>query len=992
MERFPQEEHRRDEKALQEDSCKESQRLEEVRNERCRLERQMEERKKMDRAHMGANHQVDQDSRSLSKLSVNGDGDPEHRNSWAVLSSGSSRGAPQNEVDSWIDQLEVNRSSSNPLNMTTEGISPGILMASLLQQQLPKVDIPYFDGAALKWVKFIVTIRDVVHDQPFLNDRQKNKLLVQRLQGEAKRAVQEYANDPRGYPLSLKKLKYLFGQRPTVAKAVLSRVTKGKQVSNRDTKGLSDLYYSISECLVTLKQLNYESDLYSSATLDQAVRRLPAGLITKWAERSLGIRKKDEEPNLLHLELWLKDKVLVQKEVCQFQESGTKEAGAKKGHEESHLGLSLEEGICSMCKGNHPFYKCMKYKALKPTERMELVRKLKICFNCLSEGHAISECPSKRTCFQSGCGKKHHTTLHEYYLERAELNKAKRKKKKAKKVPEEEKVEEDPAEDQAEDTITGLNVTSTEVVAKETSVEATQVTVCATMSSKSVFLLIVAITVHVNGKSFDTYGLLDDGSQSTLIRQEFYRKIGAGGCKKKVYQTTIKDKAKDPMTVEELSLTVSARDGTNPLEIKKVLVQPTDMFHMPSRPRLENAGKVYEHLEGLHFEAVKAEDITMLIGGNVPKAHLYTDFRVAGDEDPVALKTRFGWTLFGPTIGVYDRNMHCSTILTDEVIDQSLECFWETEEPPTVFINKLSITPSDQSLHNAVERFWQQEHCGILPQREVSMSREDVEALQRMDAETRMINGKYEVPMLWASKDVSLPNNKPMAMKLFSTLQRKLKANPELHEKLKAIIHGYLEEDPPQARKMSPEEACKATVKAWTLPTHPVTNPNKPGKVRLVNNAAAEYQGVSLNSSLLTGPDLLNRLVGVLMRFRGGEVAIAADIEAMFHQVRVSTEDSDALRFLWKDDITSDDPPEMYQMLVHIFGAKDSPTCANYALQRTARDNHQNFDALTYYSATKAFYVDDLLKSVTSVESAKRNAEVWRVSSMQIYKQPSRSS
>ena len=61
-------------------------------------------------------------------------------------------------------------------------------------------------------------------------------------------------------------------------------------------------------------------------------------------------------------------------------------------------------------------------------------------------------------------------------------------------------------------------------------------------------------------------------------------------------------------------------------------------------------------------------------------------------------------------------------------------------------------------------------------------------------------------------------------------------------------------------------------------------------------------------------------------------------------------------------------------MLVHIFGAKDSPTCANYALQRTARDNHQNFDALTYYSVIKAFYVDDLLKSVTSVESAKRLA------------------
>ena len=29
----------------------------------------------------------------------------------------------------------------------------------------------------------------------------------------------------------------------------------------------------------------------------------------------------------------------------------------------------------------------------------------------------------------------------------------------------------------------------------------------------------------------------------------------------------------------------------------------------------------------------------------------------------------------------------------------------------------------------------------------------------------------------------------------------------------------------------------------------------------------------------------------------------------------------------------------VYQYTRHIFGAKDSPTCANYALKRTARDN-----------------------------------------------------
>ena len=74
---------------------------------------------------------------------------------------------------------------------------------------------------------------------------------------------------------------------------------------------------------------------------------------------------------------------------------------------------------------------------------------------------------------------------------------------------------------------------------------------------------------------------------------------------------------------------------------------------------------------------------------------------------------------------------------------------------------------------------------------------------------------------------------------------------------------------------------------------------NKPGKVRVVFDCAAQYQGVSLNSQILKGPDYMNNLIGVLMRFRQDQVAIAADVEAMFHQVRVRNEDRDALRFLW---------------------------------------------------------------------------------------------
>ena len=50
-------------------------------------------------------------------------------------------------------------------------------------------------------------------------------------------------------------------------------------------------------------------------------------------------------------------------------------------------------------------------------------------------------------------------------------------------------------------------------------------------------------------------------------------------------------------------------------------------------------------------------------------------------------------------------------------------------------------------------------------------------------------------------------------------------------------------------------------------------------------------------------------------------------------------------------------------MVVHIFGEKDSPCCANYALKKTGRDNFDEYDASTIESVLKSFYMDDFLIS-----------------------------
>ena len=147
---------------------------------------------------------------------------------------------------------------------------------------------------------------------------------------------------------------------------------------------------------------------------------------------------------------------------------------------------------------------------------------------------------------------------------------------------------------------------------------------------------------------------------------------------------------------------------------------------------------------------------------------------------------------------------------------------------------------------------------------------------------------------------------------------------------------------------------------------------SKPDKVRVVFDCAAKFNGESLNNNVLQGPDLTNSLVGVLCRFRQENVAIVADAEAMYHQVRVNPNDADALKFMWFPDGDLSKQPEKYQMLVHLFGGIWSSSCANYALRRTALDNSDKFDAYIVSTVQRDFYVDDLIKSVKTSEDAIR--------------------
>ena len=172
-----------------------------------------------------------------------------------------------------------------------------------------------------------------------------------------------------------------------------------------------------------------------------------------------------------------------------------------------------------------------------------------------------------------------------------------------------------------------------------------------------------------------------------------------------------------------------------------------------------------------------------------------------------------------------------------------------------------------------------------------SMSVEDKCAMKTMETSVTFENGHYQLGLPWRDENTCLPNNMALAHARLQQLMRKLLCDSLLHQKYAETVNDYIAKG--YAREVPHIDSV------WYLPHHPVISPNKHGKLRVVFDCAAKFQGISLNSQLLQGPDFNNNLVGVVIRFRQAQVALAADVEAMFHQVLVLERDCDALRFLW---------------------------------------------------------------------------------------------
>ena len=456
-----------------------------------------------------------------------------------------------------------------------------------------------------------------------------------------------------------------------------------------------------------------------------------------------------------------------------------------------------------------------------------------------------------------------------------------------------------------------------------------------------VLLQVVPVRIHgEGGKSKDTLALLDPGAQTSLCAKKVLQELNITGETQPLRLHNVETDGERKMSELvhlEVSPLADTEDQTKVICVPEVYSVTRVNVRTPTISAKNKSD--WKHLQDLGIPDCRGGEVELLLGANCLEAVLQTEARVGQRGQPIAVRTAFGWSLTGSIAG----------------------------SVPLQVSEVMFIQKDEQELSTSLQDWWSTEAFGTKFAGETLCS-EDAKAMRILEKTTRRVGSKYEVGLPWRDEDAVMPDNHRMALKRLTSLEKNLLQNPEKAKAYSEAIEGYMEQG--YARKVSAEERQSEEKKRWVLPHHAVTHPEKL-KPRVVFDAAAEVGGVSLNTELLKGPDFLQNLCAVLLRFREERYAIVADIYQMFHQILVRSQDQPALSFLWRS-IDPSKPPDMYQMSVVIFGAKCSPTIANYILRRALTENPGTGTMeVDRESLVSSFYMDDYLRSESSVEAAR---------------------
>ena len=477
---------------------------------------------------------------------------------------------------------------------------------------------------------------------------------------------------------------------------------------------------------------------------------------------------------------------------------------------------------------------------------------------------------------------------------------------------------------------------------KKTEKENIATTAVCAHNSKTIAFPVVAVTVRGRSHDITTYAVLDQCSDTTLVTKRLLSTLKLEGKNAPFSVDTVNGRSTDETSkMVDLEITSLDNGETFCLENTRSVEQiPVKLSSVASAADLTH----YAHLSDLPLHSASTQEINLLIGSNAPNCFVIHSTRIGRGDEPYAQQTPFGWTVVGPL-----RYKH------------------EDDVPSNV--NLLQSVSNDE-LSAQMSRFWKHDFPDAIHSSKAEYSIEDKIAERIVRPTVKKVDGRYLCKMPFRTRPQDIPNNRTLAETRMKYLCRKLQKDDSVKAAYVKCMEGYIQNG--YARKVCDAELMSdGHYGVSYVPHHAVTNPKKPGKVRVVFDCAAKYAGKSLNDHLYTGPDIVNSLLGVLFRFRQERVAIVGDVEMMYLRIKVYPEDEKFLRILWWTGGDLEKKPDTYSMTSQIFGAASSGYNATLGLRACADDGIGQFDADVIRSVHRNFYVDDYLMSVSDVPTAK---------------------
>nr|XP_055052534.1 uncharacterized protein LOC129438043 [Misgurnus anguillicaudatus] len=769
-------------------------------------------------------------------------------------------------------------------------------------------------------------------------ERFKFQILMDHLKlEEALLIADSYSNSTHPYSYTMQALTELYGQPHQLALQRIAGLMDGPSIRSGDTRAFRLFALKVRALVGMLDQLGRHgyTELTCGSHVSRLLAKLPHDLRANFKRYVNPL--KTPIPTLLDLAEWLEYEVRVQEDGTQFDIDLSRDRQGphreqQRGPKVTHKSTAIfhgseqrqppkadrscynaaEEGkplerpkkFCPFCNTTqHYLNQCSNFKLLTKEQIETWIKSNQRCWKC-GRDHPMAQCSLKAKCKK--CQRRHLEVLH--------------------------------------DVNTGKSSDVTKPfgeIMHSTSTSAETLYVDRPTGSSKVLLKMCRVILRNGDMSLDTYALLDDGSERTILLNEAAQYLNLHGNAEELSLRTVRQ---DIRIIHGFSVCFTVSPVTQPnrnFDIKRAFTAK-ELGLAPHTYPVKTLQKKYCHLRDLPLQPIEHARPLLLIGSDYPQLITPVEpVRLGPPGGPAAVKTRLGWTLQGPS----------------KFLEHSLN----TQQ---CLFTSISSMPNDLFSH--VEKLWQMDTIPYRNEKLVTRSKQDTQAISMLEKKTIRVevNGvkRYATPLLWKSSLPPLAAPKESVLPLLRGTEKRLSQDSEKAQAYKSEISKLSE----AGYVMKIPQSTAEETQGWYIPHHMV---HHNGKNRIVFNCSFSYKGLSLNERLLPGPVLGATLLGVLLRFREHTVAFSSDIKGMFHQVHLLPEDQTFLRFLWRD-LNLSNPPDIYQWSVLPFGTTCSPCCATFALQKHVADHSQpNSDLRT--AIERCFYVDNWLQSIPSLETAR---------------------